>query len=339
MHQSHPHLYFHSPCFDGIASAVLAWRFLETERGWPKPELVPVNYGRRSAWLSTSLDELSAVVDFHYHPKAQFWADHHQTTFLSKDAFANFAERSKPSPHREKLDLPLLVFQEKAASCAGLLWRHFGTGFRSSNPSYAELVRWADKIDAAAYDDPIEATEGDAPALQINGSLAVEAEGTYGPDLVRHLRESTIEEVALRPETQRRFHRFRDLSRRGLDAFNKGAELVDQTIVTFKYDTHEPRDMIVPRYAAYRWHPQARYSLVLAASPERVTIRANRNPWVHGGGVPLGHIFASAGGGGHQAVGAVVLEGESANGANEVFNDILTEIRRRVRVSMSESGR
>ena len=35
------HLYFHSPCFDGIAAAVIAWDFLEATRDWEDPRPGP----------------------------------------------------------------------------------------------------------------------------------------------------------------------------------------------------------------------------------------------------------------------------------------------------------
>jgi len=52
------HLYFHSPGFDGIASAVLASDFLETARGMAPLGLHPVDYDLRPGctlpWPSTA---------------------------------------------------------------------------------------------------------------------------------------------------------------------------------------------------------------------------------------------------------------------------------------------
>ena len=57
-------IYFHSPCFDGIASAVLCWDFFESRGEASHVGLHPVGYDLRDTWLSTRLSARSAVVDY-----------------------------------------------------------------------------------------------------------------------------------------------------------------------------------------------------------------------------------------------------------------------------------
>src|SRR6266550_6550167 len=154
-------LYFHSPCFDGIVSAVLTWDFAEAVLKWKVGKLQPVNYHLRSSWLAERLSQPCAVVDFLYHPQATFWADHHSTTFLSTETERDFDRRRSA----------LLMYDESADACAQLLWDRLETVFQYRNPRYAELVSWATKTDAARYSSVGEAIEGTAPALRINGSL------------------------------------------------------------------------------------------------------------------------------------------------------------------------
>src|SRR5258706_7178548 len=90
------YLYFHSPCFDGIVSCVLAWDFLEATQAWSIREVHAVNYNERPTWLSRKLDSPCAVVDFLYHPEAQFWADHHATSFLNEEVKRDFEQRKSP---------------------------------------------------------------------------------------------------------------------------------------------------------------------------------------------------------------------------------------------------
>src|SRR6266849_1400583 len=170
-------IYFHSPCFDGIASAVLTCDFLEAGRGWSQLTLQPVNYELREAWLDCSLAQPGVVVDFLYHPTAEFWADHHQTTFLTERARQHFEAHRGPD----------LVYDDRADSCAMLLWEHLAKGFNHRNLSYGDLVYWAEKIDAARYESVKEAMESTAPALRINLSLSVGRAEGYCEELVRAL--------------------------------------------------------------------------------------------------------------------------------------------------------
>src|ERR687894_646492 len=89
-------LYFHSPCFDGIVSSVLALDFLEGSQHWTFDQLQPVDYDSRTNWLSKPPRKPFAVVDFLYHPDAECWADHHQTSFLEPSLKELFRTQKKP---------------------------------------------------------------------------------------------------------------------------------------------------------------------------------------------------------------------------------------------------
>src|ERR1035437_2542476 len=104
-------LYFHSPCFDGIISAVIASDFLEVHCHWMFERFCAVDYSERDNWLSHSLGERCAVVDFIYHPQATFWADHHSTTFLSADAKRDFTRRRQGRT---------LFYNDRLGSCSTL---------------------------------------------------------------------------------------------------------------------------------------------------------------------------------------------------------------------------
>jgi hypothetical protein len=75
------HVYFHAPCFDGIASAVLVWDFFEVKRRWRAVRLHPVNYEIAPRWLARRLS----------HP----CADHHVGPFVTPDAEAHFRRRAR----------------------------------------------------------------------------------------------------------------------------------------------------------------------------------------------------------------------------------------------------
>ena len=309
-------LYFHSPCFDGIVSAVLTWDFAEAVLKWRIRELQPVNYQRRSSWLSERLTEPCAVVDFLYHPQATFWADHHSTTFLTAEAERDFARRRGP----------YLIYDDAADACAKLLWDRLESDFGYQNPRYAELVLWATKTDAARYSSVLEAIEGTAPALRINASLAYGEENGYSAWLVRQLRREPLEAVANLREVRRRYDRFRLDVAKGLELFRERASF-DRGVVVFDVDAG---DTIVPRYAPYYFFPEANYSAGVVRRGGSATITAMTNPWRESAGaLHLGKIFEALGGGGHQRVGSVVLRGADASESERVLDQLLNVLQER----------
>lgn len=308
-------LYFHSPCFDGIVSGVLAWDFLETSQHWEFNQLRTVNYDARSTWLATSLETPCAVVDFLYHPQAQFWADHHLTTFLTHEVERDFEQRKSR----------WLIYREESGSCAMLLWTHLAESFSYQNPRYEEMVRWADKIDAARYESVNEAILGDTPALRISRSLAFKSSPEYCEHLVKELRVTTLDEAAQLPEVRERSEQVQSLIKSGLARFAERSKLEDE-IVVFNLDS---KGVIVNRYTPYYFFPEARYSIGIIKSSSGAKITAMRNPWLEFPSVPLGKIFEKVGGGGHQRVGSVILTGEQATRAPSLLESLIKEIRAR----------
>ena len=154
-------LYVHFPCFDGVVSGVLAIHFLEQSKHWHIDEIYPVNYDRRDTWLRSALPKHSAIVDFLYHPHAEFWADHHLTSFVNPASRLDFDRKQSRTP---------LFYDSHCGSTASLLWTRLGKSIRNAD-HLTEMVHWAEKIDSAAYSSVDEAVLGDDPALRINFSL------------------------------------------------------------------------------------------------------------------------------------------------------------------------
>src|ERR1700682_3416013 len=304
------HLYFHSPCFDGIVSCVLMQDFLEVARHSKVVDLIPVNYDLKPSWLATSLKSPAAVVDFLYHPEAKVWADHHLTTFLNEESELHFRKRESP----------FLVYDSTAGSCAGLLWRHLLDRFSYRNDFYHSLVEWAEKIDAARYDSVEEAVLGDHPALQIRSSLAVEEAQSYSIDLARALRRKTMAAVAELPVVKAKAKRARKLLKAGLDRFAKACHL-ENDIAVFDVDASE---VLINRYAPYLFFPNARYSIGILRMGDETKITAMRNPWRDFSSLPLGRMFAKFGGGGHQRVGSLLLSPNRSKDAAEILRRLLS---------------
>jgi hypothetical protein len=307
-------VFFHSPCFDGIVSAVLTCDYFVSADRWREAEVHTVNYHLRDQWLERPLARPSAVVDFLYHPDTDFWADHHETSFLNDAVHEHFRTRRPAS---------FFVYDNRYDSCAGLLWHHFHAEFGHRNARYAELVAWADKIDAAKYDSVEEAVGGDSPALQISTSLARDATEEYCLWLVRAFRDRPLEDVAGAPDVQQRYGQIRALMDTGLKRFRSGSRLEDG-IVIFNV---EATGAIVNRYAPFFVYRDASYSAGIIKSLKHVTLITMRNPWRHFTSVNLGLLCGEFGGGGHQRVGAIRLSGDDCGEAEAILDRIVARIR------------
>jgi hypothetical protein len=309
-------LYFHSPCFDGITSSVLTLDFLETSQDWTFKELRPVNYDQRNSWLSEEQERSRpfAVVDYLYHPSAEFWADHHQTSFLTPELKKQFCEHKSP----------FHIYNSKSGSCAMLLWRVLWRRFKYQNSRYSELVSWADKIDAARYSSVEEAILGSNPAITVSRSLAINKDPNYSVWLVTRLRRYSLEEVGSSPEVVEKSNEVLALITAGLERLSKTVHLEDDNIAIFDVDSS---DVLVNRYSPYHFYPKARYSLGIVRKPDSIKITAMRNPWRHFPSVYLGRLFERFGGGGHRRVGSLLLRGSDAQDPEMVLRQLLTEIR------------
>ena len=315
-------LYFHSPCFDGIASAVLCWDFFEQRGDARIVHFHPVGYEQRDRWLSKPLPSRSAVVDFLFHPDAMFWVDHHQTTFLTSAARETFESNNSRD----------WAYDDQASSCAILLRKFLRKAFRYRNPKYDALVGWANRIDSATYRDVRQAVLAPTPALQISLSLA-NADAAYCERLVRQLKAHSVSSVARSPHVQKRVREAKASLWEGLKQFEKTARLEDG-IVVFDVDANKTQ---ISRYAPYYFFPKARYSVGLMRLGGSAKITAMRNPWKRFESVPIGSIFARYGGGGHQRVGSVMLK-EDANGdAQRILSELVEEIRDRDRAQSRHS--
>lgn len=311
-------LFLHYPCFDGLASAVLAADYLENQRSWQIDEFEFVNYDLQKQWLEMTLPENAAVVDFLYHPDALFWADHHGTTFVTEAARKSFE-------HALHDRTRIVLYDRTSPSCALLLWNAYGHS--STHPErFAELAFAANRIDAAVYDSVDEALFGHGnPAAEITLSLS-SGDEEYGRFLLRALRTTALGEVAAMPQVQTRLGAARQRIEQGLLVYRDHAALAQGQIAVA--DVAPPEGVAINRYSPYATFPGARYSVTLMRTSHDARLTAMRNPWRDFESVDLGAIFAKYGGGGHQRVGSVVLrEGDRRDPAT-VLSGIVEDIQR-----------
>jgi hypothetical protein len=309
------HVYFHAPCFDGIASAVLVWDFFEVKRRWRAVRLHPVNYEIAPRWLARRLSHPCAVVDFLYHPRAEFWADHHVGPFVTPDAEAHFRRRARTEA----------LYSPSAGSCAEVIWRLLKVRFGYRNDRYRTLVHWAAKLDAAKYRTVEEAVYARSPAPRIARTLVLEGGRRYASYLVRRLKVEDLNAVAASTPVRRRYEQTQSQLKRGLAQVERSLNVEEDGIVTF--EATDP-DAFVTRYFPYVFKPKAPYVAGIIRESGGLKVTAHRNPWLGPGVVSLGNIVKPFGGGGHHQVGSVMLRDADLETARDVLQDVLAEIRR-----------
>jgi len=295
-------LHFHMQCFDGVVSAVIARAYLTGRERWPEPTLIPVTYTVQQDWLKRAFGPRTAIVDFLFHPEATFWVDHHETAFVGAP------------PQRME---PLWFYDAKADSCAGLLARVLPE--RGFDPQrFSELISWSERIDAARYASPEEAIFPWSPALVVNASLtAASAEDCI--ELVRFLSGGSLAEAARLDSVSARA---RELQRRveaGLTLVQRAIRL-EQGVAEFVVDA--PDDAVVHRYAPYLFAREARYSVGLIRSPDRIRLSVMRNPWREFQSIHLGRLCARFGGGGHERVGSATFPPTDSRWAMEAMEQV-----------------
>jgi hypothetical protein len=306
-------LYLHFPCFDGVVSAVLASEYLERKLGWKTEFLKPVGYGLVDTWLRTPLEKPAAVVDFLFHPDADFWADHHATSFSSEEMGDDFL--------RKRSDF--FLYDPKSLSCSSLLWRRLGKDLR--DPRFREMVNWADRIDGARYSSIKSAVLGNSAAMRISFSLVADSSDEYCNFLVRSLRKHSLSEVASTQRVRSLYSEVRSGIRNGLRDFKRSAHVERDGIVV--YDIESNGNSVISRYAPYYFYPEARYSIGVSRSPQGSKITAMRNPWKRVGPIHLGQVFKHYGGGGHRRVASLIVANSRKQELPTLVQSLLGEMR------------
>jgi hypothetical protein len=291
-------IYFHDACFDGTASAALFARFYRDVIGPAEVATVGMHHTDGDPFAGIAIDgDDNACVDFRFcaDPAMRWWFDHHRTAFQPhalRDVFDGDTSGTK-------------FFDPRAPSCAGFIARTCAERWGwSPPPNLAELVRWADVIDAARFASATEATALDAPAQKLALWLGAAAGPAEIARYIAALGDTALAELARAPWIQP-----------GLDAAiaarGHQRELVERRgewrgdVVSL--DLADEAEAITPGFLGYELYPACRYTVAITRSPSAVKIAVGWNPWGPPRRHDVGALCERFGGGGHAAVGGVTL--------------------------------
>jgi len=279
--------------FDGMVSGAILARILRREMG-DTVHLESVNYDQRDDWENFGKGRRFAIVDFHFHPDADYWFDHHPTTFLSPELRERY-ERSER-----------WHWDEDSPSCPPLILRHAKEHWGYKPPArFEEMAHWSDIIDAAQYESVEQAIFGDDAALRIARSMTVSPSPSWIDQLAEAMTGGDLESVAKRNDVEKAHQRASRNRDKALEQFPPTVTWIKSGVILYDASSSKIRR---ERFAAFYHHPELIYSVGVIPTRSGFHITCGENPWNSpakngANGLHVGELMEQYGGGGHRAVG------------------------------------
>lgn len=293
------HIYFHKD-FDGIVSAAILKRVLSKKNLYDGFKLYPVDYNIMDNWLNEPLRKPSAVLDFLYHPDADYYYDHHTTSFLTEDIKNSYVNdrhhfwdpnfKSTPSLLKYKLQ-DMFDFQE-----------------------YSTLLYWSDVIDSAEYPSPQTVYDNTEKYILFNKLIScfyknndffIESANQlieYGVDFLLDKFESDLKKLL--EEESHNLLLLKDKIK-----VENNICIFDQSDYAIQYQ----------RYLPYYYYPDIDFTIGIYRK-DKYSISIGYNPWKNSSNIDLGSLAKSYGGGGRKNVAGILTNSKIE--ANQIVESI-----------------
>jgi hypothetical protein len=310
---------YHANCFDGCASAALLGRFLQARQGLGQGavEYLPLQHQSGNPIPEDALSaDVNAIVDFRYStsPRLDWWFDHHRSAFQPPSDRAHFeADRSGQR-----------FWDPAAPSCAGFIARVAGERFGFEAPDLADLVKWADIIDAASFPSADVAVKLDEPALRIMTFLEATRDPEAPVRLIEALQTRPLAEIAALPWVVGPLGPVLDRHVRSIEAIRAAARVAGG--VAF-LDLAAAGLEAGNKFVLYWLFPEARYTVTVSQDDNRSKVSVGSNPWARPARAhDISRICERYGGGGHPVVGAVSLDRSRLEDARRIAREIVATL-------------
>ncbi len=296
----HLTILYHGNCFDGCASAALFGRFMAEREGARLAGVVhrPMAHAQGDPFPADAFTgPLNACVDFRYSPSPglHWWFDHHASAFMSPADQAAFESGRSPQQ----------FWDPRAPSCAGFIARTLREKFAWEAPGLAELVHWAETIDAARFPSAAVAVRLEEPALRIMTLLEATQDPALPDMVIEAMRHRPLAWIVGQPWAAEPLAPLLARHQAAIGLYRKLARL-ERGVV--QVDLLGSGLESANKFIAYDLFPEARYTVVLSEDRKRTKVSVGSNPWPV---TPRTHDIARLcqryGGGGHPVVGAVTL--------------------------------
>jgi len=313
---------YHGNCFDGCASAALLGRFLQEREGTRVSGVRhrPMAHSQGDPFPPDAFSSgggLTACVDFRFSPspRLDWWFDHHQSAFVSPADRAVFEADASGQK----------FWDPRAPSCTGFIHRTLRDRFGWEATDLADLVHWAEIIDAARFPSAAVAVRLEEPALRVMTMLEATRDPALPDRIIEAMRRQPLAGIAAAPWLAGPLEPVLARHREAIALFRELARL-EQGVVTV--DLGDTPIEAANKFIAYDLFPAARYTVVVSKDAKRTKVSVGSNPWPV---VPRTHDIASLceryGGGGHPVVGAVTLPPGRLDEARRIAAEISAALR------------
>ena len=316
-------VFYHDKCFDGACSAALFSRFYkERIRSEVEYEYSGLLHRAGALFDENKFDgDENAIVDFKYSssPKITWWFDHHQSAFLSPADAAHFEQDQSNQK----------FYDPDFKSCTSFIAMIAEQRFGFDPHPVAELVRWADIVDGAMYDDAKSAVEMQAPAMKLTMAIEASTKHDFVKRLIRLLAYRPLAEILEEPFVAAVLPPLLERHQASIDVLRQRSKEKDGTIFFDITDLDlEGYNKFIPYYL----HPDSVYSIGVSKSSFRVKVSVGSNPWSkREPTVNLAKVCERYGGGGHARVGAISFDVTQSDAAHKAALEIVEELRASVR--------
>lgn len=312
-------IFFHDNCFDGLASAAVFSNFYRNAiQENCEFEYEGLAHRAGELFLDVQFDgDENAIVDFKYSsdPRLTWWFDHHQSAFLS----AEDEEHFKADKSGKKFHDP--TYPSCTKFIAEMLQKHFG--FESNRLS--ELIRWADIIDGARFEDAQTAVELQSAAMKLMLVIEGARNRSQTYSLISEFQTKSLDEIVAIPWVQEVFQSLHERHLRSIEIIRKNAEYSDG-VIFFDVSSHDLEGY--NKFIPYYLYPEATYCVGVSLSSYRSKISVGSNPWSPRPRTQnLAALCERHGGGGHPVVGAISFTPKELQKARRVALEIVDELR------------
>jgi hypothetical protein len=317
----------HGHCFDGLCSAVMFTRLYRHVFAGDHAafEYRGAGYGPGLNGVEPKIlnGDDNVILDFRFSalPQVSWYFDHHVSAFVTPEDRAYYERRRSDSEARGEARF----FHDGGYTSATKLIADVGRArFELDTAPSAELIRWADMIDSAAFPSAEMAVARREPELRLMTVIEHHGDDAFLTRMVPRLLDTPLDEVARAPDIAEAYEPLG----RAHDGFVRMVEThatrVGHVVLV---DLSGELLEVAGKFVTYALFPESAYSVLLSRSKSKCKISIGYNPW---SSIPRRHNIAAIcerhGGGGHPVVGAISLAADQTDAARALARQIAEEL-------------